>query len=155
MSDNIVKFPGSASRRVHSRKPRRSKNGTPEERAAKAAATAAPAADCIELFARPPVFADRRTLRGSPLRDKVGPISLAVTVVGKIYTADLRAEPLPPDVAQWMAELHDGAVAARYVADEFDKASARLAAAGQSEPPAGVLNLGQPVLSPEQPPPQA
>ena len=34
----IVKFPYSAARRVHSRRPRRSKNGTPEERAAKVAA---------------------------------------------------------------------------------------------------------------------
>jgi hypothetical protein len=36
--DNIVKFPYDACRRVHSRKQRRSKNGTPEERAAKAQA---------------------------------------------------------------------------------------------------------------------
>src|SRR5713226_6902907 len=35
---NVVKFPYNACRRVHSRKPRISKNGTPEERAAKAAA---------------------------------------------------------------------------------------------------------------------
>jgi hypothetical protein len=34
----IVKFPYCASRRVHSRRHRISKNGTPEERAAKAAA---------------------------------------------------------------------------------------------------------------------
>jgi hypothetical protein len=34
----IFKFPYDACRRVHSKKPRRSKNGTPEERAAKAAA---------------------------------------------------------------------------------------------------------------------
>jgi hypothetical protein len=38
--DNIVKFPYDACRRVHSRKQRRSKNGTPAERAAKAAAAA-------------------------------------------------------------------------------------------------------------------
>jgi hypothetical protein len=38
---NVVKFPYVTSRRVHSRKPRRSRNGTPEERAAKVAATAA------------------------------------------------------------------------------------------------------------------
>jgi hypothetical protein len=38
MSAEIFKFPYDVSRRVHSRKPRRSKNGTPEERAAKAAA---------------------------------------------------------------------------------------------------------------------
>jgi hypothetical protein len=35
---SVVKFPYSVSRRVHSKKPRASKNGTPEERAAKAAA---------------------------------------------------------------------------------------------------------------------
>jgi hypothetical protein len=34
----VVKFPASASRRIAARRPRRSKNGTPEERAAKAAA---------------------------------------------------------------------------------------------------------------------
>jgi hypothetical protein len=35
--NNIIKFPYNACRRVHSRKHRRSKNGTPQERAAKAA----------------------------------------------------------------------------------------------------------------------
>jgi hypothetical protein len=38
---NVVKFPYDACRAVHSRKPRRSKNGTPEERAARAATIAA------------------------------------------------------------------------------------------------------------------
>jgi hypothetical protein len=38
---NVIKFPYSVSRRAHSRKPRRSKNGTPEERAAKAAGAGA------------------------------------------------------------------------------------------------------------------
>jgi hypothetical protein len=33
MANNVVKFPYDACRRVHSQKPRRSKNGTPEERA--------------------------------------------------------------------------------------------------------------------------
>ena len=37
MTANIIKFPHSVSRRAHSRKPRRSKNGTPEERARQAA----------------------------------------------------------------------------------------------------------------------
>jgi len=45
----IFKFPYDASRRVHSQKPRRSKNGTPKERAAKAAATQQPAASVIAL----------------------------------------------------------------------------------------------------------
>jgi hypothetical protein len=43
MDSNVVKFPYDASRRVHSRKPRQSKNGTPEERAARAAAALSPA----------------------------------------------------------------------------------------------------------------
>ena len=38
MQDNLVKFPYTVARRAHARKPRRSKNGTPEERAACAAA---------------------------------------------------------------------------------------------------------------------
>jgi hypothetical protein len=38
---NIVKFPYNVSRCVHSKNPRASKNGTPEERAAKVALTAA------------------------------------------------------------------------------------------------------------------
>jgi hypothetical protein len=38
MDGTVVKFPYSVSRRVHSRKPRKSINGTPEERAAKQAA---------------------------------------------------------------------------------------------------------------------
>jgi hypothetical protein len=39
--DNIIKFPDAACRRVHSRKQRRSKYGTPEERAVKLAAAKA------------------------------------------------------------------------------------------------------------------
>jgi hypothetical protein len=40
----VVKFPAIASRRIAARRPRRSKNGTPEERAAKAAAQSTHAA---------------------------------------------------------------------------------------------------------------
>lgn len=54
MKSNVIKFPYSVSRRAHSRKPRRSFNGTPEQRAAKAAAIAADtvAAPVIELSRR-------------------------------------------------------------------------------------------------------
>jgi hypothetical protein len=38
MMNNVVKFPFSVSRRAHARRPRKSINGTPEERAAKAEA---------------------------------------------------------------------------------------------------------------------
>ncbi|MCJ9701723.1 hypothetical protein [Bradyrhizobium sp. SHOUNA76] len=46
-------LPYEVTRRIHSRKPRRSKNGTPEERAAKVASAALPSATVIELQ-RPP-----------------------------------------------------------------------------------------------------
>ena len=50
----VVKFPYNACRRVHSRKPRRSFNGTPEERAAKAAdAMPAPAPNIVQLARKP------------------------------------------------------------------------------------------------------
>src|SRR5258708_25078006 len=97
MTAEIVKFPYSASRRVHSKKPRRSKNGTPEERAAKAAALETPSADVVSMWrarAQAHSEVDRRTLRGSPLRDCIGAISFGATVVGKMHTAGLKGEPL-------------------------------------------------------------
>jgi hypothetical protein len=127
---NVVKFPYDACRRVHSKKPRRSKNGSPEERAAKAAATQSPPASIVSLSARnqPPEepTIDRRKLRGSPLRDKIPLISFAATIVGKICTADLKGEDLPADTAGWREELRTGAATARYVADKLDKAAERL-----------------------------
>jgi hypothetical protein len=130
MADNVVKFPYSASRRVHSQKPRRSKNGTPEERAAKAAATQSPPASIVPLSSRnqspQEATIDRRKLRGSPLREKISSISFAATIVGKMYTADLRGEDLPSDTAGWREDLRTGAATARYVADELDKAAERL-----------------------------
>jgi len=52
----IIQFPYTACRRVHSRKPRRSKNGTPEERAAKAAAVRpdrSTAANVVQISRKP------------------------------------------------------------------------------------------------------
>jgi hypothetical protein len=117
MTAEIVRFPYTVSRRAHSRKPRCSKNGSPEERAARAAAAAAkmvPAAivDLSEMMAEAPADrVDRRKLRSSPLREKVGPISFAVTVVGKMFTADLRDEPLDLAAAEsegWLQNLQAG-----------------------------------------------
>jgi hypothetical protein len=51
MTADIVKFPYSVSRRAHARRQRISKNGTPEERAAKAAANSPPAS-VIEMSPR-------------------------------------------------------------------------------------------------------
>jgi hypothetical protein len=53
----IVEFPYSASRRAFARRPRRSKNGTPEERAAAQAATTAVAEPVRKL---------RRSKNGTP-----------------------------------------------------------------------------------------
>jgi hypothetical protein len=127
---NVLKFPYSASRRVHSQKPRRSKNGSPEERVAKAAATQSPAASIVPFAGRnqspeEPTI-DRRKLRSSPLREKIPSISFAATIVGLMCTADLRGQDLPSDTAGWREELRTGAATARYVADELDKAAERL-----------------------------
>lgn len=46
---SVVKFPYDASRRAHARKPRRSKNGTPEERAARATAEIVTPASVLEM----------------------------------------------------------------------------------------------------------
>jgi hypothetical protein len=73
---------------------------------------------------------DRRTLRSSPLREKVSPISFAVTIVGKMCTADLREEALDIETARregWHQMLQEGAAAARLVADGLGKAAERLA----------------------------
>ena len=48
----IVEFPRSRMRRILSRQPRRSKNGTPEERAAKSDAASAPPADRVIIRRR-------------------------------------------------------------------------------------------------------
>jgi hypothetical protein len=106
METNVVKFPYSAARRVHSQKPRRSKNGTPEERAAKIAAMQSTPAEVVDLSPQ----IDRRKLRSSPLRDQVTAISFGATVVGKMRTAELKGEPLaaiPPEIRQeWLEDLH-------------------------------------------------
>jgi hypothetical protein len=71
---NVVKFSYSISRRAHSRKPRSSKNGTPDERAARVAAMQGPPARIVPLAPQEPPI-DRRKLRGSPLREKITSIS--------------------------------------------------------------------------------
>jgi len=113
-----VKFPYNASRCVHSKKPRRSKNGTPEERAAKAAALFPTSADVVPMAtareqARSEV--DGRKFRGSPLRDCIGAISFGATVVGKIHTAGLKGELLAaiqPELRKEWLETLDQAVRA-------------------------------------------
>ncbi len=65
-------------------------------------------------------------------------ISFAVTISGKIHTADLRGEALPDDAAGWLEALHAGAAHARYVADELDKAYDRLKEVQSELSPAAI-----------------
>ena len=111
MDSNIVKFPYSASRRVHSKKPRRSKNGTPEERMAKAGPLKAPADVVLMSDVREDARSevDGRKLRSSPLRDYIATVSFGATVVGKMHTAGLKGQPLasfqPETRTEWLEAL--------------------------------------------------
>jgi hypothetical protein len=158
MSNNVVKFPYSASRRVHSQKPRRSKNGTPEERAAKAAALETAPADVVpmaDVRAQARSEVDGRKLRGSPLRDCIGTISFGATVVGKMHTAGLKGEPLatiqPEMRKEWLEALRRAIEAAETVGIGLVEARHTLKAL-QSETSDFPVNLpvpdlGQPVLN--------
>jgi len=111
MDSNIVKFPYSASRRVHSKKPRCSKNGTPEERMAKAGPLKAPADVVLMSDVREDARSevDGRKLRSSPLRDYIATVSFGATVVGKMHTAGLKGQPLAafqPEIrTEWLEAL--------------------------------------------------
>jgi hypothetical protein len=152
MSAEIVKFPYSASRRVYSKMPRRSKNGTPEERAAKAAVLLPTPADVVPMShvqgkARSEV--DRRKLRGSPLRDCITAVSFGATVVGKMHTAGLKGEPLAAVQTEirkeWMETLDRAVRALCTVGNGLVQAMSTLEAL-QSETSDFPLNLTVPDL---------
>jgi hypothetical protein len=83
-------------------------------------------ATIIDLPERQEPKIDRRTLRSSPLREKIGPISFAVSIVGKMCTADLREEPLDIETSRQEGWIQILQAAARLVADGLDKAAERL-----------------------------
>jgi hypothetical protein len=158
MTAEIVKFPYDACRRVHSQKPRRSKNGTPEERTAKAAALETPPADVVSMScarAQAQSEVDRRKLRGSPLRDCIGAISFGATVVGKMHTAGLRGEPLAAIQSEirkaWLETLDRAVRALCTVGSGLAQAMNTLKAlqSETSDFPVNlpVQDLGQPVLN--------
>ena len=81
MSGIVLKFPSDVSRRAHARKPRTSKNGTPEERATAVpvASEQQPARTCQ------PGHAWKPNHKGNnPLRAPFTAVSRAVTLVGKV-----------------------------------------------------------------------
>lgn len=155
---SVINFPYSASRRLHSRKPRRSKTGTAEERAAKAAALLPRSADVVPMAdvreqARSEV--DGRKLRGSPLRDCIGAISFGATVVGKMHTAGLKGEPLAtiqPEIRkEWLQTLDRAfeGLAALNVGLAQAMKTLKALQSGNSDFPLDlpVPDLGQPVLN--------
>jgi hypothetical protein len=158
MFNNVVKFPLNVSRKAPARMPRASKNGTPEERAAKAAALETVPADVVSMShvrAQAHSEVDRRTLRGSPLRDCIGAISFGATVVGKMHTAGLRGEPLAAIQSEirkeWLETLDRAFEALATVSVGLTQAMNTLKAL-QSETSDFPVNLpvpdlGQPVLN--------
>jgi hypothetical protein len=122
----IVKFPYNASRRSYSRRPRKSINGMPEERAAKAAAAKSTAATVVNFPTRENP-ARKPGRRANPLRAKFAPISPAVTTFGKMQVCAESLSELCPGVRRlWLEKLCCGAESARIVANELDQAAARL-----------------------------
>jgi hypothetical protein len=136
--------------------PRRSKNGTPEERAAKAAAAAGAPADVVPIEERREEAhseIDRRKLRGNPLRDHVGDISFGATVVGKMHTAGLKGQPLAeidPDIrSEWLVVLSVAIEAVEAVGMGLLEAQHTLRAlkSETSDFPLNLAVLGQSVLN--------
>jgi len=158
MTAQIIKLPYSVTRGAHSRKPRRSKNGTPEERAAKTAASETAPADVVpmsRLRAEAHSEVDGRKLRGSPLRDCIGTLSFGATVVGKMHTAGLKGEPLaaiqPELRKEWLETLDRAFEALATLSVGLTQAMKTLKAL-QSETSDFPVNLpvpdlGQPVLN--------
>jgi hypothetical protein len=108
MTAEIVKFPYSVSRRVHSRKPRNSVNGTPEERAAKAPA------------------AEKRPQNSNPLRAKIVAVSRAATIAGLVNYQSRDLSGIGPIGEPHLQELRSAAAEARYLASEFERAAGQI-----------------------------
>jgi hypothetical protein len=85
----------------------------------------------VRAEARSTAKRDGRRLRANPLRATFAPISPAVTIVGKMHTAENRdigalSNVGPGIVKQWLSELRAGADSARIVANELDRAAEHL-----------------------------
>jgi hypothetical protein len=74
----VVKFPYSASRRIAARRPRRSKNGTPEERAAKAAASVGTTAIVTTIHFDPATWLARCAAAGMQVCEHNGSVFFGV-----------------------------------------------------------------------------
>ena len=115
MDSNILKFPFAVSRRAHARRPRKSINGTPEERAAKAPA------------------AEKRPQNSNPLRAKIVAVSRAVTIAGMVNYQSRDLSGIGPIGEPHLQELRSAAEEARYLASEFERAAEQLAPSQRGE----------------------
>jgi hypothetical protein len=106
--NNVVKFPFSVSRKAHAHKPPASKNGTPEERTAKAPA------------------AEKRPQNSNPLRAKIVAVSRAVTIAGLVNYQSRDLSGIGPIGEPHLQELGSAAAEARYLASEFERAAEHL-----------------------------
>ncbi len=124
----IVKFPFSNARGAWSRMPRLSKNGTPEERAAKLA----------------PSKKSEPCGHSNPLRAKIVAVSRAATVAGRVNYQSRDLSRIGPLGERHSQELRSAAKEARYLASEFERAAEQLAPSQ-----AGVVEKHRPAKGPE------
>ena len=108
---NVVKFPFSVPRKAHARKPRASKNGTPEERAAKSV----------------PSKKSEPCGQSNPLRAKIVAVSRAATIAGRVNYQSRDLSRIGPLGERHSQELRSAAKEARYLASEFERAAGELA----------------------------
>ncbi|SHH37820.1 hypothetical protein [Bradyrhizobium erythrophlei] len=117
MTATIFKFPYDASRRVYSRRPRASKNGTPEERAA-------------SQPDRQPGHDRKPNHKGNnPLRARFTAISRGVTLVGKVTFGRHGFDPSELHYTireSWLQDLRDCAAHSRFITGEIEEAIKRL-----------------------------
>src|SRR5205807_74038 len=102
MSDNVVKFPFTASRRAFARKPRCSKNGTPEERTANSV----------------PRKKSERCGHSNPLRAKIVTVSRAATIAGRVNYQSRDLSRIGPLGKRHSQELRSAVKEARYLAND-------------------------------------
>jgi hypothetical protein len=107
---NVVKFPFSVSRRAHARKPRKSINGTPEERGAKFV----------------PSKKSESCGHSNPLRAKIVTVSRAATIAGRVNYQSRDLSRIGPLGERHSQELRRAAEEARYLASEFERAAEHL-----------------------------
>jgi hypothetical protein len=114
---NVVKFPFSVSRKEHAREPRASKNGTPEERAAK----------------HVPSKKSEPWGQHNPLRAKIVAVSRAATIAGRVIYQSRDLSGIGPLGERHSQELRSAAKQARYLASEFERAAEQLAPSQRSD----------------------